>query len=68
MICLLASRRTARLGIAGLIVSILGFAAALIVTIDQADLHFRRAEIAQDQFAALMRAVSPRWSIAMPRS
>ncbi len=48
-------RPAAIIGLAGLIASILGFAAALIVTIDRAESHFRRAELAQTQFAAVLR-------------
>jgi two-component system sensor histidine kinase BaeS len=51
----LASRRIAQFGIAGLLLSILGFAAALMLTIDRASLHFQRYEASQAQIAAMLR-------------
>ncbi|CAM3165919.1 hypothetical protein SPAN111604_07885 [Sphingomonas antarctica] len=56
MISIATSRHAALLGMFGLLLAILGLAAAVVMTMDNADTHFRRGELSQAQFGAILAA------------
>jgi signal transduction histidine kinase len=53
---IVTSPHAALLGIFGLLLSILGLAAAVVITMDDADTHFQRGELSQAQFGAILAA------------